>query len=195
MKTPPKPMLPLIEMAASDDISPEQFRKALGEHDKAQLGRNGFHLIQALSGNSDLAVTSMKFACIHQALGSEAGVIWGPMSCEMCGKDGEYHRLSDQQASRFVQYVLDDLAVEAFPGLIYEACYFGWPECAKLLMERGVYRPFEWRGFAGTTDEERARFAELLLKIVRPSFTDIKIIRRGFKDGEPAALIFDRAMN
>lgn len=194
MKAPPKSMLPLIDMASSDDVGPEQFREALGKHDKAQLDANGFHLIQALSGNSDLAFTSMKFACIHQALGTEGGAIWAPMSSQMVGKDGKYHQLSDQQASVFVQYVLDALAVEAFPGLIYMACHFGWPQCAKLLMDRGVYRPLEWRGFAGTTDEERAKFAELLLKVVRPSGEDIKIIRRGFKDGESAALIFDRAM-
>lgn len=194
MKAPPKPMLPLIDMASSDDVSPEQFRKALSEHDKAQLGENGFHLIQALSGNSDLAVNSMKFACTHQVLGSDAGVIWAPMSAKMLGRDGEYHKLSDIQALRFAQYVLDDLAVDAFPGLIYMACHFDWPECATFLNDRGVYRPLEWSGFANSTADEMARFAELLLEIVRPSREDMKIIRRGLKDGESAALIFDRAV-
>lgn len=194
MKKPPKQMLPLIAMGSSDDVSPEQFRVALGMHDKDQLRNNGFHLIQSLGNNSDLAVTSMKFACVHQALGSDAGTILAPMSSQMLGKDGKFHHLSDQQACRFVQYVLDDLSIKAFPGLIYMACYFDWPECAKFLRDRGVYAPLDWTGFSATTDDDRFRWADMLLKIVRPSMDDMRIIRRAFKDGEPAALIFDRAM-
>lgn len=191
---PPKAMVPLIEMAASDHTTPAELRAALRTHDKAQLSRNGFHLIQALSSNSDLAVTAMKFACVHEALASGAGAIWAPMSSRMLGSDGELHTLTDEEACRFSTYVLDELAVSPFPGLIYMACRFGWADCAKLLKERGVYKPLEWTGFATDTDHDRERLVTLLLKIVQPSVEDMRLIRRGFKDGEPAAMILDQAL-
>jgi len=187
-------MAALIDMAASDDTSPEQFRNALRQHDKGQLQRNGFHLIQALSANSDLAITSMKFACVHEALGTGHGAMWAPMSSHMLGSDGQHHTLSDEQAYRFAKFVLDELSAQTFPGLIYQACLFGWSECARLLMQRGVYAPLDYSGFANTTDEQRQQLATLLLEIVRPSTADLKIIRRGFRDGEPAAKIIDLAI-
>lgn len=192
---PPKAIAPLIEMAASDHTTPAELRAALRTHDKAQLSRNGFHLIQALSSNADLAVTAMKFACLHEALASEAGIIWAPMSSRMLGSDGESHTLTDDQARRFATYVLDELAVSPFPGLIYIACRFGWAECAKLLKERGVYKPLAWTGFANDTDDDRERLVTLLLEIVQPSVEDIRLIRRAFKDGEPAAKILDQALD
>lgn len=192
---PPKAMVPLIEMAASDHTSPAELRAALRTHDKAQLSRNGFHLIQALSSNSDLAVTSMKFACVHEALASDAGAIWAPMSSRMLGSDGEFRTLTDDEAWRFARYVLDELAVSPFPGLIYMACRFGWADCAKLLKERDVYKPLAWTGFANDTDHDRERLVTLLLKIVQPSVEDMRLIRRGFKDGEPAAMLLDQALD
>jgi len=191
---PPAAMTPLIAMGASDRSSPAEFRSALQTQDREQLARNAFHLIEALRSNSDLAVTAMKFACVHETLSSGAGVIWAPMSSTLLGCDDQHQRLTDEQACRFVRFVLDELDVKPFPGLIYMACRFGWLHCARLLKDRGVYAPLDWKGFATDSDEDRVQLVSALLEIVDPPPEDRRVIRRAFKDGEPAAVLLDRSL-
>lgn len=187
-------MLPLIALASSDDATPDELRKALAAHDQKQIARNGHHLIQALQGSSDLGIASMKFACIHEALGNQFGVLWAPMSSSFSSPDGKFLRLTDEQACRFVTYMLDVLRVKTFPGLIFMACRFGWPDCARLLKSRGIYAPLPWQGYSGDTDEDRLRLAEILLTVVQPSVDDMKLISSTFKEGEPAAVKFKDAI-
>jgi len=194
MKQVPKGLQQLVQMVGSDEVSPDALRETLRGHDKEQLVRNGFHLIQASLGNTTMLVQVMKFAVVHEALGSDPSVLWCPLSSRLLGNDGEQRSLTDDDAVPFVTYLLDQLKVKTFPGLIYQACRFGMPMCAQLLKERGIYAPLAWRGYASDTEEDRVRVATLLVQVVQPSEDDLAIIGKGFERGTLAAQVIDQAM-
>jgi hypothetical protein len=188
----PKVMEPLIAMAASGDVTADDLRAKLATWDKGQVERNGFHLLQAAARDPSIAAVAMKFSVVHEALGSMPWTLWEPLSATIPRGNG-HGRLSDEDAVRYSTYVLDVLKVRTYPGLVYQACYFGWVECARLFKDRGLYAPLEWQGYSGTTDDDRLRFVRTLLAAIDPPAEHLLMLREGLPKGSEAVTMIDMA--
>ncbi len=193
MRSPPKVMQPILDLAADPATTVEQLRAELQKQDKERLKRNGFHVLQSLAVQDDLAEYVIKFACVHEALGSDDSVYAMLIDAQFLRGESP-QTLSDEQACRVARFLLDSGLLRRFPGLIYKACRAGWRECGSMLFAEGIYKPLEWQGYSGDGPEQETNLAQLLLDIVKPSLDDLRIIRAGFKDNGAGAQILDRAI-
>lgn len=188
----PKALKPLVALLANPLSSVDQIRAELRKHDSARLARNGWKLIQSISEDQDLGELAVKFACVRGALGPDGHTYLLPMLDGWWGSRRK--QFTDEQAFRYVSFILDNKLAKPFPGLIYKACRRGWQKCATMLHAHGIYAPLKFRGYSGDTGEQERTMIELLLKIVKPPKEDLRIIRAGLKDGGEAARILDAAL-
>jgi hypothetical protein len=158
-----------------------------------QLKRNGFHVLQAIPLRDDLADYFIKFACVHEAIGSDSSV-YAQLIDATVVKDGANRVLSDEEACRVVRFLLDNRLLERFPGLFYQACRAGWRQCAAMLFSEGVYRPLAWHRYSGDSPARQEAFLRILLEVANPSIEDLRIIRGGFEEGGIGASLVDRAV-
>lgn len=192
LKQAPKALQPLLRLAADPSTSVDAFRAALKRQDPGMLKNNAFHVLQSIGFEDDLADLMIKFACIHESIGSDASVYAMLPSSTVAVEGARRREMSDSEACRAVRFLLDEKLLTPFPGLLYIACRAGWRQCAEMLHKEGVYRPLAWNGYSGDGPQQEATLVKLLLEVVQPTVEDLAIIKKGMKDGGVGASMIDQ---